>query len=490
MKRFTIFAMIAVLVLGAAIFLGACSGGGGGGSSSSSSSSSGGSTTYTVSYNGNGSTGGTVPVDATNYAAGQTVTVLGNTGSLAYTGYSFLGWNTLSNGTGTTYTPGQTFTMGTADVSLYADWIIGFAYVANSGDGTVSQYTIGMDGTLSAITPSTVAAGSGPYSVTVDPSGKYAYVANEYDNTVSQYTIGADGSLTSMATATVAAGTNPWSVTVDPKGPYVYVADSNASLSGTGVSGISQYTIGSNGALTPMSPAIVAAGNVPYVVTVDPTGKYVYVANDSPSLTPSTTFLVSQYTIGTNGALTPMSPATVEVGGMYPTSITVDPSGKYAYVTNFGGNVAQYTIGTGGTLSAMTPSTVAAGSEPTSVAVDPSSKYAYVTNSNDNTVSQYTIGTDGALTPMSPPTVATETSPNSVTVDPSGKYAYVANVSSDNIAQYRIDTNGVLTLLSQPTVPAGTGPWSIITTVDKQPSPAANSGIWDLSEWDNAQWGT
>ena len=59
----------------------------------------------------------------------------------------------------------------------------------------------------------TVAAGPSPMAVTVDPSGRYAYVANGGGNNVSQYTIGADGSLTAMATATVAAGTYPASVT-------------------------------------------------------------------------------------------------------------------------------------------------------------------------------------------------------------------------------------------------------------------------------------
>jgi uncharacterized repeat protein (TIGR02543 family) len=78
--------------------------------------------TYTVTYNGNGNTGGIVPADSTNYQQGQTVTVLGNTGGLVRTGYTFSDWNTLANGAGTTYTQAQTFTMGTANVTLYAKW--------------------------------------------------------------------------------------------------------------------------------------------------------------------------------------------------------------------------------------------------------------------------------------------------------------------------------------------------------------------------------
>jgi uncharacterized repeat protein (TIGR02543 family) len=78
--------------------------------------------TYTVTYNGNGQTGGAPPVDANNYEQGATVTVLGNTGNLVKTGSTFAGWNTAADGSGTTYTQGQTFLMGSANVILYANW--------------------------------------------------------------------------------------------------------------------------------------------------------------------------------------------------------------------------------------------------------------------------------------------------------------------------------------------------------------------------------
>lgn len=82
--------------------------------------------TYTVTYDGNGSTGGTVPVSSTSYKQGDTVTVLGNIGSLVNIQYgislTFQGWNTKANCSGTSYSPGQTFTMGSANVTLYAKW--------------------------------------------------------------------------------------------------------------------------------------------------------------------------------------------------------------------------------------------------------------------------------------------------------------------------------------------------------------------------------
>jgi uncharacterized repeat protein (TIGR02543 family) len=92
--------------------------------------------TYTVIYAGNGATGGAVPVDAGSYQQGATVTVLGNTGSLVKAGYSFNGWNTLSNGSGTSYAPAATFAMGTANVTLYAQWTPNPTYtVTYDGNG-------------------------------------------------------------------------------------------------------------------------------------------------------------------------------------------------------------------------------------------------------------------------------------------------------------------------------------------------------------------
>jgi uncharacterized repeat protein (TIGR02543 family) len=78
--------------------------------------------TYTISYNGNGNTSGTAPADAANYAYNTAVTVLG-AGTLIRVGYTFSGWNTAANGSGTNRTVGSTFNI-TANTTLYAKWTI------------------------------------------------------------------------------------------------------------------------------------------------------------------------------------------------------------------------------------------------------------------------------------------------------------------------------------------------------------------------------
>ena len=78
---------------------------------------------FSVNYDGNGSTGGSVPNTGALYNTGQMVSVLGNTGFLSRTGYSFDGWNTSANGTGISYSAGSMFTMGTDNVILHARWL-------------------------------------------------------------------------------------------------------------------------------------------------------------------------------------------------------------------------------------------------------------------------------------------------------------------------------------------------------------------------------
>jgi uncharacterized repeat protein (TIGR02543 family) len=136
--------------------------------------------TYTVTYNGNGNTSGTVPTDSNHYTQGQTVTVLGNSGSLAKTGYSFANWNTLSDGTGTTYAQGNTFSMGSANVTLYAKW----ACVPKCPACSTNSSADGCGGTCSAncgtcCSGSTCVTNScGSVCGTVCPSGQYCSVSH------------------------------------------------------------------------------------------------------------------------------------------------------------------------------------------------------------------------------------------------------------------------------------------------------------------------
>src|SRR5437016_4224143 len=78
----------------------------------------------------------------------------------------------------------------------------------------------------------------------VSPNGASTHVTNLASNNVSQYDGGAGGALTPKSPATVAAGSSPAGVAVSPNGASVYVTNN-------GSNSVSQYDVGAGGALTP-----------------------------------------------------------------------------------------------------------------------------------------------------------------------------------------------------------------------------------------------
>ena len=74
--------------------------------------------TYTISYNSNNGTSGTVPASTTGTSA---ITISGNSGLLEKAPDIFLGWNTLANGTGVSFPPGTSF-VPSEDMVLFAQY--------------------------------------------------------------------------------------------------------------------------------------------------------------------------------------------------------------------------------------------------------------------------------------------------------------------------------------------------------------------------------
>jgi 6-phosphogluconolactonase (cycloisomerase 2 family) len=182
-----------------------------------------------------------------------------------------------------------------------------YVYVANHGNAppggmTISQYSIdAATGALSPLAPATVpTAFPYPGGITVDPTSSYAYLSNINGNTVSEFGIGANGTLSSLSPPSVAAGTEPVFLAFDPTGKYAYEANYTVDVS-AGPGTVSQYAVGTGGQLTPLSPATVTAGTGPGWIAFDPFGKYAYVTNIGDGTSPGT---VSEYSIGTGGALT------------------------------------------------------------------------------------------------------------------------------------------------------------------------------------------
>ena len=96
--------------------------------------------TCNITYGANGSTGGTAPSTQTK-TYGTNLSLAAKPGALVRTGYSFAGWNTAEDGTGTTYAAGATYTADTA-LALFAKWTAqfdtGFTTIAEPASRTVN----------------------------------------------------------------------------------------------------------------------------------------------------------------------------------------------------------------------------------------------------------------------------------------------------------------------------------------------------------------
>ncbi|WP_141499613.1 InlB B-repeat-containing protein [Paenibacillus luteus] len=178
---------------------------------------------YTLAYDGNGASSGSAP-NGGSYAYNTGVTLLGNTGHLVKTGYTFAGWNTEADGSGTNYAAGDTHTMGASGVTLYARW-------------TVNSYTVSYDGN-GAISGSAPSGGSYAYNTSVTVLGNTGSLVKT-GHTFAGWNTMADGSGTNYAsggTYTIGASGVTlyarWTVN-----SYTVSYDGNGAISGSAPSG-------------------------------------------------------------------------------------------------------------------------------------------------------------------------------------------------------------------------------------------------------------
>ena len=100
------------------------------------------STTYTVTFD---SQGGSAIASIADIAGGTTISL---PSAPTRSGYTFAGWNTNADGTGTSYANGAGFTLGTSSVTLYARWasqakaITAFSFANPMVVGSISGTTI------------------------------------------------------------------------------------------------------------------------------------------------------------------------------------------------------------------------------------------------------------------------------------------------------------------------------------------------------------
>jgi 6-phosphogluconolactonase (cycloisomerase 2 family) len=144
---------------------------------------------------------------------------------------------TLSTPTGLSFGSGSS----NSDNWLTVDGSSSYLYVARSGtSGGLAVYTIS---TLNQITVPPLTAGSQPLSVVLNKAGTDVYVANQLSDSISQYSVGGNGTYAALNPASATTLAAPWALAVDNSGNYLL------SVSQSGAPGLTMYSYGAGGAL-------------------------------------------------------------------------------------------------------------------------------------------------------------------------------------------------------------------------------------------------
>jgi 6-phosphogluconolactonase len=216
-------------------------------------------------------------------------------------------------------------------VSPDGQWLIAL-------DGTTQQLDLfqinASTGALTSVNaPATYSTTSGtwqPTLVSFSPDGTLIFAAlGTAGDVVFTFntTTGVAASSQTLATGNVATG--DFGLMVDPKTTYLYIARSGTN------GGVAVYSIGSAGALTPVTGSPFAAGQGTFAIQLDPTGTYVYAANRTDGT-------ISGFTItpGTTTAALTLKPLSGSpfASGSVVQALGIDSTGKYLLAAAVGGS--------------------------------------------------------------------------------------------------------------------------------------------------------
>jgi 6-phosphogluconolactonase len=279
------------------------------------------------------------------------------------------------------------------------------------------------------------------------------------------------GALTTTQSLT-AFGTSPSFLAINAARNRLYAVD-EATAGRVGAYAIDEAT----GALTFLN-AVSSGGEGPPFVTVDGTGKWVFVANYGDGT-------VSVLPVQGDGSLG--NPATTLTVGMNAHMMIADPSNRFVFVPCLGADyVAQFSFDDDSgalTPNATAPYVAAAvGAGPRHLAFHPNGRFAYVINETSSTLTLYAFDANaGTLSEIDtqstlPPSFSGTNTAAEVHVHPSGAWLIASNRGADDLVVFAVDaTTGMLSTPSF-TPSGGAMPRDFTLSPDGSKVYAANQG--------------
>jgi 6-phosphogluconolactonase len=283
-----------------------------------------------------------------------------------------------------------------------------------------------------------------PSFLAVSPDRKFLYAVNEIGNykgekagSVSSFAIDAKSGMLKPLNTVSSRGDGPCHLAVDPTGKWLIVAN-------YGGGSTAEYPIHADGSLGEASAFVQHTGSSvdsarqkgphAHSTVFSPDGKLVFV-NDL-GLDKILAYQVD--------GLKPADPAFTKIaGGAGPRHLAFAPGGKFAYA------ITEMTAGTvafryaGGKFEELqsVPNLAAdvAGKSGAEIAVHPSGNFVYSSTRGANVITVFAVDrAKGTLTVVDRTPTQGKT-PRNFAIDPTGAYLFAAHQDSDNIVVFKID---------------------------------------------------
>jgi 6-phosphogluconolactonase len=338
------------------------------------------------------------------------------------------------------------------------------AYLAFVGTYTTKTnskgiYAFEFDTQSGKLTPKGVAAETpDPSWVVIHPSGKFAYAANEAgkQSVVTAFAVDPRSAKLTQLNQLPALGQDPCYLSIDKTGKYLFVANYSSG-------NVVVFRILSDGKLGEHTSVVQDTGTpgpnkqrqeAPHAhwVEASPDNQFVFVSDLGLDA------LLSYRFDPAKGTLAPNDPPSARLAsGAGPRHATFDPNGKFAYVvselnstlTAFAYNPAKGALQELQVVPTL-PKDFKGRNDTAEIAVHPTGKWLFASNRGYDTIAVFSIEpATGKLQPAGEfPTAGKE--PRHFAIDPTGRFLLAENQNSNTIVVFRIDLGrGALTQVSQ-----------------------------------------
>ena len=268
------------------------------------------------------------------------------------------------------------------------------------------------------------------------PGAVYALTNAAGASAVAMYARAADGSLAwvgSVATGGTGAGSGLGSqgaIALSDDGRWLFAVNA-------GSNDVSAFRVTAGG--LSLTSRVASGGIRPISLTVH--GDVLYVLNAGGDGN------ISGFSVGTDGAVTPIAGSTRSLSGsaVGPAQVAFSPNGRWLIVTEKGTNrLDVYAVGSDGVASAAT-TTASAGGTPFGFAFG--HRDELFVSEAAGSASSYTIDGSGALVVASGAVSTHQGAPCWAVVTKNGKFGYTANAQGGSISGFAIDNDGSIALI-------------------------------------------